>query len=765
MNDTYINSLFTHYCISDCLSNRENDFIYTFELERIDPIDYISPCLFMGAYNISEIKRVKEHKGPKGYIFGGKDFELLTTNNKMFDLFANSGINCYYVLSKELIHKLSAIKIKAKQIYLYDSFIRTSFTHYLISDCLNEGESDVVYSLNLSKLDFNYDYNSACIFYGAYNINEMNRIKNHKGIKGYIFVGNDFNLIITNKNMKKIFIESNIDHIMCLSKTMYDKLKEHNIDSKLINWKKNPFDSKPYLDLYNPKINFDFSTLEIKKLDNQTLDIINDNIDKFGQLVNKFKNILFICSDYPNYGGASTNCHELMKFYKLTHNVYGVFYIFDEEKNKINSDSNKFNDPDYTIIEEKKLWEFLTKLKFKPDLIILKNYTWINLKLIFKCPIIFLIPGIYYNKLDIPYNQLDTKILHNKYLNKNVINQIKNVDICFTNSYHVKQILSKYHNINTSLLYSTFIPYYKKIIKQDTDIEFLNRKYDYGVIVSNFDRNIKNIEGICNFLNTCLKTKTESKIIFIGKNSSNFVSNYALKYTSKYDKQFTLDLECINFTDNINDYYKNIKYVINLSFFESCSNVVIESIFAGCKYLSHNEIKQTIKISDDLIESQKYTILLIDVYNKNKFDVLKNIFTNFCKYATIYYLNVGIELMDNYTIPQIKILENKNIELINLEKYNNVYILDYKVPKIIQSYYEYLSQYSMMFIKYNSNDFLEKLLLNEIEKNYHESKISNNIDYSIYYRLEKIQNNILLNNIYTRKIIEYNLMDTIIMIK
>ena len=77
------------------------------------------------------------------------------------------------------------------------------------------------------------------------------------------------------------------------------------------------------------------------------------------------------------------------------------------------------------------------------------------------------------------------------------------------------------------LFYSSFIQFKdKKII---VDSNFNNRKYDYGLIVSNFDRKIKNIDKSIQFL------KNKKNVILIGKNSN------------KYNKY---GFECVDLIDN-----------------------------------------------------------------------------------------------------------------------------------------------------------------------------------------------------------------------
>ena len=103
------------------------------------------------------------------------------------------------------------------------------------------------------------------------------------------------------------------------------------------------------------------------------------------------------------------------------------------------------------------------------------------------------------------------------------------------------------------------------------DDNFNNRKYDYGLIVSNFDRKIKNIEKSIQYL------KNKKNVMLIGKNSNKY---------SRYG------FECVDLIDNnkMINYYKNIKYIVQDSFYESCSNVKIEGLFNGCKLAKKNVI-------------------------------------------------------------------------------------------------------------------------------------------------------------------------------
>ena len=280
-----------------------------------------------------------------------------------------------------------------------------------------------------------------------------------------------------------------------------------------------------------------YDMFNLNQINNDILLNINKNIDYFDKFINKYKNILFICGDYPNYGGAATNCDHLENYYKNKgHNTYSYYH-------------------DYKKID-------INNINFKPDVIILKSFIKINLKDKFKCPIIYLIGGIYKNELDKYYFDIHKKEEQDKYINISVINQIKNSDYSFSNSSHTQEILKKYYNLDTGLFYSSFVQFKDK--NGIIDDNFVNRKYDYGLIVSNFDRKIKNIDKSIDFL------KNKKNVILIGKNSNKYIS---------------YGFECVDLINNneMINYYKNIKYIVQDSFYESCSNVKIEGLFYGCE--------------------------------------------------------------------------------------------------------------------------------------------------------------------------------------
>ena len=292
---------------------------------------------------------------------------------------------------------------------------------------------------------------------------------------------------------------------------------------------------------------------------------VSNNVHEFSDQIKPYNNILFISGDYPGYGGAATNCYELQKYFKmLDHNTFGFYFNYEtgtHAKHEIHND--------YIIDDVCEL----KSIEFKPDLVILKSPVNIELKSLFKCPVYYLIGGIYKNDLDKYHYDLDSKEENDKYINKDVLNHILKCDQSFANSQHTADILQKFYGLSTNLFYSSFVPYVDKKLLIDTD--FNKRMYNYGLIVSNFERKIKNVEKSIDFL------KDKENVVLIGKGSERYKS-YGFTCMELVDKE------------EMDKYYKQIKYIVQDSFYESCSNVKIEGLFNGCslmkKYNQYNVV-------------------------------------------------------------------------------------------------------------------------------------------------------------------------------
>jgi hypothetical protein len=382
----------------------------------------------------------------------------------------------------------------------------------------------------------------------------LNLLKKQLNKNDLIYFENIFNILLKEYNIEEFNISNEyIIERFKINKNYKDPIKEP-IKDPIKEQIKEPI-KEPINKINDDKI----CMFSLSKLDNKILENINKNIDIFLEKISHFKNILFLCGDYPGYGGAATNCYEIQTFlHNRHHNTYGLYYLYEKDDNNIINNNNNYNYNNYKIININELEKEIKLIQFKPDLIILKSPSPIDLKYL-NIPIYFLIGGIFTNQLNDYYYNISSNC---QYFNKFVLKQIEKCDIAFSNSSHTQEILLKNFNLKTEILYTTFIPFYKKSLFIDNN--FNDRKYEYGLIVSNFNRSIKNVSESINFL------KDKKNVILIGKNSSQY---------KKYG------FECIDLVDHnqMFNYYKQIKYIVQDSFYESCSNVKIEGLFNGCR--------------------------------------------------------------------------------------------------------------------------------------------------------------------------------------
>jgi hypothetical protein len=287
----------------------------------------------------------------------------------------------------------------------------------------------------------------------------------------------------------------------------------HNFSEYGLKWttiddvKKHILINSPPIIRYNHQYAFDLFNNKIIESD---LEMIYNNLNEWRLLIKKYNNILFISNDNDE---IITN------------------FIKDDESDNLNI---------YSIFlsGDKKSHDFENKIKkigFCPNLVIVKGDCNIDIKSYYKVPIIFLVSELFLNDLNIYYWDKNS----DKYINSNVINNIKTYDVSFAPSAHINDIIKKY-NISCKLFYWAFIPYYRKPIQKTN-----NREYDYGII--------KN-------------TNINSEILESIKGKNVIIEEYS----------------------NLKKYLKDIKYILHNSYYDSSCQIKVDAIMNGCIYnISH----------------------------------------------------------------------------------------------------------------------------------------------------------------------------------
>ena len=115
---------------------------------------------------------------------------------------------------------------------------------------------------------------------------------------------NPFFYITNNKNINKLWTDSLNKIINSRSNSIYNLVNRNNIknidQNNTKNLNRHHVEEISTFDMYNKK---SFSEIE--------LELIFDNINEFtSNIIENYKNILFICGDYPGYGGAAFSCYE-----------------------------------------------------------------------------------------------------------------------------------------------------------------------------------------------------------------------------------------------------------------------------------------------------------------------------------------------------------------------------------------------------------------------------------------------------------------------
>ncbi len=599
-NDNNINQV--------CISKSLKSFDRIKELYKLRDYDNKKePCLFFGCYNLEDLGSILKHEGDKYVMFGGTDADI------------NNPIRYKYIES------LKKYKIK----------------YISISKCIQD---------RLEKIDVSSELIN-------FNLTDENKFKQlvKYGNSIYVYNGrNPDNFIVYNNDLcmevVKKFPEFNFIESVKINKShdeMNDIYKECFLGLRLTKYDGNAntvqeMGTMGIPVIHNSKLP---NALNWNTIEDIELHIRYSWIEKFMKEISSYKRIVFIATDYPNYGGVATNTYKLIKFFeKAGHKVCGLF-IHDEIMDKHEYGDNIFINSNI----KKGIHKINNYYKNeKPDLIIIRNHCDINIiRTRYDCPIYFFVPGLFLPTLNKKVKDIISKKEFDTYIHPKIIYTIKFCHKIFTSNYDTQQILKKYANIDSEIMYYNYIPFYPRLI--DKEIENTEREYYLGVIMSDFTRGVKNINEIRNIL---LKNSNKMKIA-IGKNSNIF--------------EGIPNIECYDLLDNkkVMEYMKKIKYLVNESFFESTSNVILEGQFSGCKIYNNSIEKNNI-----LIVSTQYP--------------------NYGGAATLAYKLHEYLLSNN--INSFCLFLDKNFTKQNPNNLKNVHMIDYTTKYDVNRLKEYINK-------------------------------------------------------------------------
>lgn len=648
--------------ISKGLSHFSQKLLDKYDLKdvTIDINKYASPCIFFGMYDNIDLDSYISYKGLKYVVWGGSDIDITVNMNLTKANIINTIKN--YQGSKSFAISTS---IKKRLDYLDIQNVLIDF---------NLVNKNLYKPLSTSDLHNN---NTIYVYNGFRSGNET-------------IYGKQLYDQVEYKVPEFLYLysaNSSISH-----ENMFSNIYSKSFIGLRLTKEDGNANTVQEMEECNIKVVFNnvigaTNTIPFTNSDDISLSIREENMKIFIQHIkDKYKSVLFLCTDYPSYGGAATNTELLLEYF-IANNI-SSYCIFVHDTGKVSDSKN------YQITNIKNVqfaYHSINKVR-KFDVIITRNY--INYELNTELPILFLVPGLFKPNLNkYWYSIKDTE--YDKYINNKIIKTARISTSVYVGTLYTKQVLEKY-GIQSKILSFNYIPFFnnklcKKIIPS-------NYTYTFGIIQSDFMRQIKNADKIIREL-----LETGEKIILIGKNSTIY---------SKYKDITTLPL--INRKELLS-YYPKIKYVINDSFYESCCNVLLESKYNGSTglmnlpYLFENLDKAFNTKFPINIGNSKNKILLLEDFKYTMDDII-NINNYSSRYTIIYIRKESFTSNDfNKNSYNIHCKDDSIYTLIKYyfaKKYGNVYIYDQSEKGIYQINGNY-SVYNALINKNIIKKFIE----------------------------------------------------------
>jgi len=557
----------------------------SYGLEYIN--DALEKTLFFGIYNridIQILKRMEERE--IGILWGGSDIMLESKLRSLAFEICNQKNFVHFAMSKTIFYKLKE--------FGFDNIIEIK-----VSFCWN----DIKYKFAKNKLA-------------------------KKGI--YIYDGMD-----KNEKKKKIYNQDLVDILVDKLKKYFDIYRSSDgFKDDIIKIYEMCFISLRLTE-YDGNANSaqECGMLGIPVISNQDMNHCiswngdNEEIERKVWYIyeNRVKikwekdgvNLIFISGDEPGRGGGATFTFKIVEYLRgRGFNIIEIYLVHIENKKDIGW--FRIGEDRYIIKFNQKcrwnIYDWLEKIRNSEEK--LSFFLDRNCKIILRCAlerddikkllhkfeVKFFIPGIFINDLDCNWKLLKdiSKYFH--------IGNLKNANMItsYANSELTQSIFYKYGFNNMKLLEINFLQLQKKYNEKNT------KNIDFLFVVSNTNRKIKNTNLFVNL----------SKEI-----NGNFMIISADKIEieiGKCEKAEGIKIE------EINNYYRRAKCLINCSYFDSMSNVVLEAIENGCHIL----ISENNGLASYIEESIR-SIFVVEGYNlddwKKKMEKIRdnwNIFEN-----------------------------------------------------------------------------------------------------------------------------------------
>ena len=429
----------------------------------------------------------------------------------------------------------------------------------------------------------------------------------------------------------------------------------------------------------NDKIDF------TSDFDVSDLNDIYENIDNFVNLFINYEKVLIVCEySEENY----LNLIKLNELFAKANIELHIFFLKCEKFDKIYFNIHYLNTID--IIKN------ILNIKFKPNIVISIDNIDIDFKKIYNCFLIRI-----YTKI-----QQDN---FNKINNFKNLNIIKNSDLIFTYSYHLKDGFVNTFKKPIYLLYYHFIKFYGRNVENDN--VFKIRKYDFGLKVNSCFE-ISSYEKQINYL------RNKNNVLILGDTKNFNLSN------NNTDANILIDNNNFDFVKSSNESIIDVKYFIK-------SNLIIDDYDVECLLNGCFVIKNYIEINytdlDQIINfkpNNKYIIgnftkIYNDVYLPKLFK--KNSFEGYIiNQEKTKEILIFVELNYIISLNILELFEKINLNDIQIGVNNDIY----DTKQLINMYYLFGNaniNKNIIGIDLFYSNYIKELENNQYTRNYNKN--------------------------------------------
>ena len=306
-------------------------------------------------------------------------------------------------------------------------------------------------------------------------------------------------------------------------------------------------------------------------------------------------NVMLISCDMPGKGGGATFTGNMAEYLRgKGFNIWEVYLI-----HSCNTDISLRGKRVYIKFNHKRKWDLMGNLekagekdeRFKLFMnnckVILRSSVGDYKRLKERFKVIFMSPGIYKNDLGKDFDM--------KYVNSGNV-KLANTMETYANSKLTQSIFHKFGLNEVGCLEINLLQLRNYYFSIERDIDFL-------FVVSNVDRKIKN---------------TKLFLELAEKMSKKFVLISAEKVKNNYT-----NVEIVINPKKLEEYYRRSKFLINCSYFDSMSNVVLEGLNNGCHIIVSENNGITEYIDKDVRDKFIVDGYEYDIWEEKLEDLLK----------------------------------------------------------------------------------------------------------------------------------------------